>query len=307
MNKNFYDPRAGHMVPQHKLEIWPGYVTAVQDFEGGVMLCCDVSHKVLRTQTAYDLIKDIIAQKLPDMQAAVTKSLLGAVILTRYNNKCYRVDDIDWTMTPSSKFTDHTGEEKSFVDYYKKQYNIAIKDPKQPMLISRAKKKTHEEADVAKLIALVPELCNMTGLTDQMKADFRVMKDVAQFTRVTPNQRQQALKKFINNVNNSAEASSVLLNWGRESTNNQMLTAVDLKKWSVVYVSKNEAVAQNFVSLMTKLAPKMGMKVAQPEMKSLANDRTETYLKTIREGVNPTIQMVVAIMPTPRDDRYSAG
>ena len=90
------------------------------------MLCCDVSHKVLRTQTAYDLIKDIIAQKLPDMQAAVTKSLLGAVILTRYNNKCYRVDDIDWTMTPSSKFTDHTGEEKSFMDYYKKQYNIAI-------------------------------------------------------------------------------------------------------------------------------------------------------------------------------------
>ena len=47
------------------------------------MLCCDVSHKVLRTQTAYDLIKDVIAQKLPDMQAAVTKSLMGAVILTR--------------------------------------------------------------------------------------------------------------------------------------------------------------------------------------------------------------------------------
>jgi len=343
MNKNFYDPRAGHMVPQHKLEIWPGYVTAVQDFEGGVMLCCDVSHKVLRTQTAYDLIKDIIAQKLPDMQAAVTKALLGAVILTRYNNKCYRVDDIDWSMTPSSKFTDHTGQEKSFMDYYKKQYNITIKDPKQPMLISRAKKKTHEEADVAKLIALVPELCNMTGLTDQMKADFRVMKDVAQFTRVTPNQRQQALKKFIDNVNNSAEASSILLNWGlklaptsvqlagriinpeklllgkgftfnvnskadwgRESTNNQMLTAVDLKKWSVLYFSKNEAVAQNFVSLMTKLAPKMGMKVSQPEMKSLPNDRTETYLKTLREGVNPTVQMVVAIMPTARDDRYSA-
>ena len=30
---------------------------------------------------------------------------------------------------------------------YKKQYNITIKDPKQPMLISWAKKKTHEETD----------------------------------------------------------------------------------------------------------------------------------------------------------------
>ena len=190
MNKNFYDPTAGHLVPQHKLEIWPGYVTSVQQFEGGVMLCCDVSHKVLRTQTAYQLIKDVVAQKPADLQGSVLKALLGAVVLTGYNNKCYKVDDIDWDMTPSSKFVDHNGEEKSFVDYYKKHYGITIKDEKQPMLINRAKKKTAEEADVAKLIALVPELCNLTGLTDQMKNDFRVMKDVALFTRVTPNQRQ---------------------------------------------------------------------------------------------------------------------
>ena len=154
------------------------------------MLCCDVSHKVLRTQTAYQLIKDVLAQKPTDTQGAVLKALLGAVVLTRYNNKCYKVDDIDWEMSPSSKFVDHNGEEKSFMDYYKKHYGITIKDAKQPMLINRAKKKTTEEADVAKLIALVPELCNLTGLTDQMKNDFRVMKDVALFTRVTPNQRQ---------------------------------------------------------------------------------------------------------------------
>ena len=67
---------------------------------------------------------------------------------------------------------------------------LRSRTPKQPMLINRAKKKTAEEADVAKLIALVPELCNLTGLTDQMKNDFRVMKDVALFTRVTPHQRQ---------------------------------------------------------------------------------------------------------------------
>ena len=41
------------------------------------------------------------------------------------------------------------------------------------------------------MIYLIPELCRLTGLTDQMKADFKVMKDVAQFTRVTPTQRQE--------------------------------------------------------------------------------------------------------------------
>ena len=62
------------------------------------MLCCDVSHKVLRTQTAYDLIKDVLAQKLPDTRAAITKALLGAVVLTRYNNKCYRLVTLRCTM-----------------------------------------------------------------------------------------------------------------------------------------------------------------------------------------------------------------
>ena len=105
------------MVPQHKLEIWLGYVTAVQEFEGGIMLCCDVSHKVLRTQTAYELLKDIVNKKAPDIRAAVQKALLGAFILTRYNNKCYRVDDIDWEMTPSSTFTDYNEVEKSFFTF----------------------------------------------------------------------------------------------------------------------------------------------------------------------------------------------
>ena len=41
------------------------------------------------------------------------------------------------------------------------------------MLINRAKRKTAEEADVAKLIALVPELCNLTGLRGHWKVAVR--------------------------------------------------------------------------------------------------------------------------------------
>jgi hypothetical protein len=33
-----------------------------------------------------------------------------------------------------------------------------------------------------------------------MKNDFRVMKNIAMYTRITPNQRQAALKKFISNI-----------------------------------------------------------------------------------------------------------
>ena len=110
------------------------------------------------------------------------------------------MDEIDFTQDCLSTFTDHNGVERSYVDYYKVHYGITIQDVKQPLLIHRVKKKTMQEADVPKLTALVPELCTMTGLTDSMKNDFKVMKDVAQFTRITPAQRQVAMQKFLDNV-----------------------------------------------------------------------------------------------------------
>ena len=47
-NRNYYDPVAAHSIRQHNLTIWPGYVTAVDRYEGGILLQCDVSHRVLR-------------------------------------------------------------------------------------------------------------------------------------------------------------------------------------------------------------------------------------------------------------------
>ena len=94
--------------------------------------------------------------------------------------------------------------------------------------------------------------------------------------------------------------------WTMEITTNQCLKGVNLQKWVLDYVQKNAEVVKNFSSLMLKLSPKMGIKVAQPTMKELPNDRTETYVKMIRVSVDSNVQLVCVIMPTPRDDRYAA-
>ena len=44
----------------------------------------------------------------------------------------------------------------------------------------------------------------------------------------------------------------------------------------------------------------------EPLIIDLPNDRTETFLRSIRENLTPQVQMVVVIFPTSRDDRYSA-
>ena len=37
-----------------RLEVWPGYITAAAEYEGGMMLMADVSHRVMRTQTVHE-------------------------------------------------------------------------------------------------------------------------------------------------------------------------------------------------------------------------------------------------------------
>ncbi len=49
--------------------------------------------------------------------------LIGLSVLTRYNNKMYRIDEILFDKNPLST-VDCQGEAMSYVDYYKKQYNI---------------------------------------------------------------------------------------------------------------------------------------------------------------------------------------
>lgn len=73
-------------------------------------------------------------------------------------------------------------------------YQVKIRDQKQPMLVSKPKKRDLRRG--AGNIYLVPELCIMTGLTDDMRGDFNMMKDLAHYMRMAPDKRVQALIRF---------------------------------------------------------------------------------------------------------------
>ncbi|CAL4094922.1 unnamed protein product, partial [Meganyctiphanes norvegica] len=309
---SWYAPQGSVLVPQHKLEIWPGYVTAAQYQEDGVMLCCDVSHRVLRTQTIYDLLADICREKRGPFNDAAVKAVVGSCVLTRYNNKAYRIDDILFDQNASSTFTDHKGAEISYIQYYKDAYNIKIKDPQQPLLLHKVKKKELREQGTTKILCLIPELCYMTGLTDEMRSDFRVMKDLAQHTRVTPTVRQASLRSFIKNVNESVEAKKILsdwglslnddtiqlegrilphesiffneksipgtdkADWGREATREKVITAVDLKPkcWMVLFTQRDEPRANSFVQMMRQVLKSAGFQVPNKNIVYTFSDYT---------------------------------
>ncbi|EPY81010.1 hypothetical protein CB1_000764029 [Camelus ferus] len=170
-------------------------------YENNIMLCTDVSHKVLRSETVLDFMFNLYHQtEEHKFQEQVSKELIGLIVLTKYNNKTYRVDDIDWDQNPKSTFKKADGSEVSFLEYYRKQYNQEITDLKQPVLVSQPKRRRGPGGTLPGPAMLIPELCYLTGLTDKMRNDFNVMKDLAVHTRLTPEQRQREVGRLIDYI-----------------------------------------------------------------------------------------------------------
>ena len=133
--------------------------------------------------------------------------------LCRYNNKSYKIDELDFDGSPEDTFEGRTGP-TSFVQYYKQQYGIDVRDRKQPLLVSR-KRQINQPKDAPPLeIKLIPELCFLTGMTESQRQDFRCMKDVAEFTRQPPEKRRQTLTALLKSILDNKAASQDLGGWG---------------------------------------------------------------------------------------------
>jgi len=170
IGRNFFNPAHSKPINQYNIEVWPGFAAALNQLQNGVLLNIDIVHKVLRTDTVLDFIKDIIKRCINDPQDEIKKNLIGSTILTSYNKRTYKIDDIDFNMSTLDTFTLDQEEgkdpqETTYKDYFHKRYGWEIRDTNQPMIISIHQKTGNK-------LVLVPELCQMTGLSDSMRANF---------------------------------------------------------------------------------------------------------------------------------------
>lgn len=168
------------------------------------------------------------------------------------------------------------------------------------------------------------------------------MRDVAAFTRISPNQRANELIKFCKRVNDTPETKQLLANWGlrivneavglqvrlleeervifgnnktfgvgpnadfnSKCTNNTLMSVVSLHNWLLIHVKNDLKAAKAFVECMERNSSPMGISVNKPKIIVLENDKTDTYAQTLRQALNVQTQIVVCICPTSRDDRYA--
>ncbi|NXH16862.1 PIWL1 protein, partial [Bucco capensis] len=340
IGRNYYNPNDPISIPNHRLMVWPGFATSILQCDQNIMLCVDVSYKVLRSETVLDFMQSLYHQVGEQrFRDACAKELIGLVVLTRYNNKTYRVDDIGWDTNPKCVFKKADGSDISFVDYYQRQYNQKITDLEQPVLISRCRRRDIKGVGP---VALIPELCFLTGLTDRMRNDFNVMKDLAVHTRVPPEQRQHEIGRLCRYIQNNKDTQKELQNWGvnfdsnglplsgrvvqaekicqsrnvfqynpqfadwsKETRGAPLTYPKPMNNWLLIYTGRNSGNANTLLQNLFKVTPSLGIKMNMATMIEV-DDRTEAYLRALQQSITPDTNIVLCVLSAPRKDKYDA-
>lgn len=331
IGRNFFDPKAVTNLPQAQLQLWPGYITSIRQHETDVMLCAEITNKVMRTETIHSIMTRLYRESGNNFRTAFQQEVLGMTVLTDYNNKTYRIDDVDFTTSPSDTF-DLKGTQVSFIEYYAKKYHITIRDPQQPLLISRARQRDLR-GGAEQMLALVPELCRATGLSESQRGDFRLMRNLAGHFRIAPQSRIDRLNDFnrrlqktpasvdvlndfnmvldkalvqvegrtlnpekIYAANTPVMASREKASWDNLFHKQGMLQMVPLENWVILYPYRSEHETNDLLKNMMLAAKNMNYKLNMPQRMSLNEIRNHTLVPKIEEALayhNPQLVMVV--------------
>ncbi|XP_065199972.1 piwi-like protein Siwi [Planococcus citri] len=347
IKRNYFDKEARVTIHEHNLELWPGYITAMGQYEYDILLQAEIIYKTLRKDTAYEVFRELTRSSgNRGYKEAFASTIIGTTVMTMYNNKTYRIDDVNFNETPENTFKQKTrdGERDiSYRDYYQQKYQVRINDPNQPMLISKTNRR-ERAAGMPELVYLVPELCMMTGLNDNMRNNFTLMRAVAEHTSVAPSDRMRRLEAFRNRLVEHPEVRAKLDNWGlnlapnlvsfdgrilpnekitvgnnrsfpsgddaefsRELRNAPLLVPAKLSRWIVMFPSRHAQDAQELSRMIMACGRGMSFHVPDPKPFPIPNDSGTAYVQGIEDCVNTyNPELIVFVVPNNRSDRYNA-
>lgn len=344
IGRNFFDPGAKIAIRQFGLELFPGYLTSIRQHEQDVLMCTELVHKVMRIDTCYGLFEQCMNTRGP-FQDNYKRLVIGTIVMTTYGqNKTYRVDDVDFGITPESTFETKTGP-ISFMQYFLDKYNVKIRDPRQPMLVSRSKARDIR-AGMPELVLLVPELSRITGLSDDMRKDFQLMRALAEHTRLAPDRRIQRLEMFNSRLQQCSESSEIFRFWKTELDrrlvevqgrvlqpetiffsqnnehnkisagekaewqsafrNNPMFITVALNNWTIVVPRMMERRVQDFIGCLKQAAQGMSFMMRDPTIVTIPNDSPVVYVNHLEQIVQKDPQLIMCLVSNDQVDRYAA-
>ncbi|KAL4470825.1 hypothetical protein ABPG73_000085 [Tetrahymena malaccensis] len=281
------------------LEAYKGFTFNVTPTQDRTYLMIDYCSRIIRKETAYEYLK------------ANNNQIAGLSVITKYNNyQTYLIDRLDLQQSPSSTFLyNKTNTKITYAQYYKERYGLQVKDMKQPLLVHKRKyREANTNVQKIEEVFLIPELCNMTGMTDEQRGNFQAMKDVANHTKLTPQQRYQNSVqncRFLSSKTNSSgikidEKSNVIdavqlrcprITLGGNKTANTdrtnfdmkgpTLDKIEFKDWTLIYNQRDEKDVDQFVETLRKASQTYGITVNDPFFFSQRDWNAKNWIKTL--------------------------
>ena len=323
-NLKYYNLDDYVQIPQHSITVFKGYATAVDIYEGVLKLLVDYSTRIIRDHSLMEELNKA-GIDLKDVET-IKDFVIGKSFMVNYgNNRIYRADDIDFNTKISSPFPDK--KYKNYEDYYINRYNIPkLRFKDQFLVVHHAKRyemdSTGKDVERIEKIHLIPELILPTGLTDEMRSDFRVMKDLGEHTIVRPDKRFPMIEGFANNIDKEGSKNKDF-NFRIDSKSNKiqgyslrppkvmtgnnpsavkgdsinlekLLKAKNIDNWVLFYDFKCERDVDTVVDHLIKSAGRFGVNVTEPNdyillPKNVNDNELENLIKKSKNAGQPNM------------------
>ncbi|KAG8136987.1 hypothetical protein E2320_005534 [Naja naja] len=269
IGRNFYSPSDPVEVPQHKLTLWPGFVVSVGHFENEVMLCADVSHKVLRSENVLEFMTNL------------------------YNNS-------ERTRFPENceKELKRDGTQISYEDYYKQSRGNCSAEPRVVHLIPELCYMTGLSRHATSDFRLMRDLAQHTHLAPQQRHQ-RLNKD-ARFELENWGLQmgcQASLTGRCSPVNPG--------DWFRDLHNMKTISETHLERWLVLCSYNHTDLTHNFLNCLRRVGSPMNFHIQYPRIMPV-KEGPMSFVKVLQQHVNPELQLVLCILSSNKKDCYDS-
>ncbi len=313
------------------VNFYPGYTTSFMETEGGNYLNVTLKNKILSTETILKFLENNEYKKKQN-QDNIRDLLIGRSFKVSYAKKNYVIDDILFDRNPQKQDFTYENKTTTLEEYYNKKYQIKIKNPSQPLLV--VKRKDAEGEDIN--LYFVPELCYLAGLDDEFIKDREFMKKLADYTKLTPEDRIKKTNEFLkllvdpqrdpeNKNKLSAKEKSdlygieikaldklhkayymketILMGGNKKIISPKdkkfnVLSKKDMTKWLCLYRKSNYEDAGYLLESLQKASGAYGLAVSEPEWVEMGDrDKPNDWTATVEDYMaNYKYQFVVFLL-----------
>ena len=174
---------------------YPGFTTSFMETDSGNYLNVTLKNKIIQKESVLDYLNNYYEgyKKDKNIQKQINEDLKGRPFKVSYAKKNYRIDGINFDLTPKKNEILYQGKTRSLVEYYQLAHELKIKDINQPLI--EVKKKNAQ--GLPQTTYYIPELCSLSGLEDADRKNGKFMQELAYYTKLEPNDRVKKTDEFI--------------------------------------------------------------------------------------------------------------